>query len=72
MEVQRVPYKKVCSGLTYYPGVMYKAFNEALKIFQETDRNGLAYNDDHPITIGDMKEIIWYMDRIWANEEIYR
>lgn len=72
MGVQRVQYDKVCAGLTYYPGVMSKALNEALRIFQEKDRNGLAYNDDHPITIGDMREIIEYMDKIWANEEIYR
>lgn len=71
MQVERIPYNKVCAGLTYYPGVMHKAFKEALSIFQNIDRNGLAYNDEHPITIGDMKEIVDYMDKIWSNEEIY-
>ena len=71
MQVERIPYNRVCAGLTYYPGAMRFAFEEALNIFQNRDRKGLAYNDDHPITIGDMKEIVNYMDKIWSNEEIY-
>lgn len=29
------------------------------------------FNEDHSITIKDMKEIIDYVDKIWSHSEIY-
>ena len=52
-----------------------EVFNEAIEIFKRKERGRNNYkfclNDSHPLTLADLKEINSYVDKIWADEEIY-
>ena len=47
----------------------------AFKIFLDKARgqNGyyFKYNSDHPLTLNNLKEICYYIDKVWNDEEIY-
>ena len=77
MKINRVEYRRVCADVPgRHPTRFKRAFLEALNVFMNKKRgpNGTdkwCYNENHPLTVRDLKEIIDYMDHIWENSEIY-
>lgn len=71
MEVERVVYNRVCRERPYSPELLYDAVNEAINVFEKRNRYRVAYNDSHPITLADLREINLYIKDIWGNLEIY-
>ena len=63
---------------TYYdkpgvPATFREAVVKAIETFQHKNRKGVSYKDDHPLTVGDLKEIIENLDEfnISSDEEDY-
>lgn len=61
---------------TYYdkpgvPATFREAMIKAIEIFQHKNRKGVSYGEDHPLTVGDLKEIVANLDEfnIESDEE---
>ena len=75
MGIGRLEYKHVCYHDRYNPELLSKAVEEAFNVFLNRKRgiNGseFCYNEDHQMTIRDLRELNTYINKIWADEEIY-
>lgn len=75
METHRIEYNHVCKDSPYDPRLFYLSVEEAIKVFLKKERgiNGYEfhYNEGHPLTIGNLREIAGYVDDVWSNREIY-
>lgn len=71
----RLDYRHVASGDRYNPKLFGQVTEEAFKVFLNRDRgqNGFdfRYHGEHPLTVDNMREICYYIDKIWNDEEIY-
>ena len=75
MGIKRLEYRHVCHGMRNDPSVLNYALEEAIEVFKKRERGHgefkFSYNEDHPLTIKDLKEIGDYVKKIWTDEEIY-
>lgn len=75
MSVERVNYRHICKDNRNDPNMVAQVMEEAIGVFKKRKRgiNGyeFCYNDGHPLTLDNLKEISSYFAKIWNNEEIY-
>lgn len=75
MAVKRFDYRHVCRGNRFDPKMFTAVVEEAMRLFQARSRglNGYKfnYNDKHPLTLENLKEINYYIGKIWDDSEIY-
>ena len=75
MEISRLKYRHICAGHRNDPALFSKVVEEAINVFQRIKRGvsgyKFGYNDDHQLTIGNLKELNNYIEKIWNDEEIY-
>ena len=69
--VERLIYNRVCRDNPFSPEMLPKAVDEALNVFQKYNYYGVTYDEDHSLTISDLRTIMKYTHSIWGNTEIY-